>query len=165
MSNVPNKLLHETHNVSTYPCPYIIFSVLASRNSHCCGCRRSHQGWSQSPKRYPFCSGLRWGWGHYHSQSQSTWWKKYNLIFVFIISFQREKIGHLAMWRRTRTWWDIQMKKQLQQWKRKMESSRHLLSKPGTTGLGDPLPGVDTGVDPDGGAIGSASAELVKSKR
>lgn len=41
-----------------------------------------------------------------------------------------------------------------------MEKQRkHLLGEPGAAGLGDPLPGVDAGVDPDGGTVAS-SAEL-----
>lgn len=38
-------------------------------------------------------------------------------------------------------------------------SRKHLLGEPGAAGLGDPLPGVDAGVDPDGRTI-SSSAEL-----
>lgn len=38
--------------------------------------------------------------------------------------------------------------------------SNHLFGKPGAASLSDPLPGVDSSVDPDGGAVGSTSAEL-----
>lgn len=38
--------------------------------------------------------------------------------------------------------------------------SKHLLGEPGAAGLSDPLPGVDAGVDPDGGTVASTSAEL-----
>lgn len=36
----------------------------------------------------------------------------------------------------------------------------HLLGEPGAAGLSDPLSGVDSSVDPDGGTVGSTSAEL-----
>lgn len=38
----------------------------------------------------------------------------------------------------------------------------HLLCKPDAAGLGDPLPGMDACVDPDGGTVFSPSAELDK---
>lgn len=46
--------------------------------------------------------------------------------------------------------------KQTEPWRH----SKHLLGEPGAAGLSDPLPGVDPGVDPDGGTVGSTGAEL-----
>lgn len=40
------------------------------------------------------------------------------------------------------------------------QSSNHLFGKPGAARLSDPLPGVDSSVDPDGRTVGSTSAEL-----
>ncbi len=40
------------------------------------------------------------------------------------------------------------------------ELSKDLFGEPGATGLSDPLSGMDSSVDPDGGTVASSGAEL-----
>ena len=103
-----------------------------------CGCSRSHQGWSQSPGRCPSCPGWQWeqGLSRNLSQSRKMWQPKEQIYGQGQLDGRKTSQSSVS------------------------QLSNHLFGKPGAASLSDPLPGVDSSVDPDGGAVGSTSAEL-----